>query len=185
MAKKKKKKNRELTEAEMDMTAMIDVTFLLLIFFLCLEFKTLEGKLAANLPKDVGVNTTEAIPVENLDVRIECIDWGEEVLADKRFPYSMGGRFKLVGHKVKWWIGAKSVTTTDELQRKLNEASEKKIINSKGQKEQMPIVIKTAKGVTYGDVTVVIDMARNANFRKITFGGGEGFRKKPPGAKKK
>ncbi|MDF1837417.1 MAG: biopolymer transporter ExbD, partial [Planctomycetota bacterium] len=40
----------------MDMTPMIDVTFLLLIFFMCtLKFKVLEGKLTAYLPKDVGV----------------------------------------------------------------------------------------------------------------------------------
>ena len=45
------------------MTPMIDVTFLLLIFFMCtLKFKILEGKLGAYLPKDVGVQTTEARP---------------------------------------------------------------------------------------------------------------------------
>ena len=177
MAKKKKKKKRELGSAEMDMTPMIDVVFLLLIFFLCMEFKTLEGKLAANLPKDVGVNTTEAKPQENLDVRIECIEWGEEVDADKGYTRAQGGRFELVGHKVKWWIGAKSVTTEEELNTRLHEASKKTTINAQGQKEQMPIVIKTGRGVTYGDVTIVIDFAREAEFKKITFGGGEGFRK--------
>ena len=52
-------------ECELQMTPMIDVVFLLLIFFLCtIKFKTLEGKLAAYLPKDVGVNTFEAEPKE-------------------------------------------------------------------------------------------------------------------------
>jgi len=47
---------------EMDMTPMIDVTFLLLIFFMCtIKFKTLEGKLAAYLPKGEGPS---AAPVE-------------------------------------------------------------------------------------------------------------------------
>ena len=47
--------------ADLEMTPMIDVTFLLLIFFMCtLKFKTLEGKLNAFLPKDVGVNTAPA-----------------------------------------------------------------------------------------------------------------------------
>ncbi|MEL6716433.1 MAG: biopolymer transporter ExbD, partial [Planctomycetota bacterium] len=37
---------------ELEMTPMIDVTFLLLIFFMCtLKFKVLEGKLGAYLPK--------------------------------------------------------------------------------------------------------------------------------------
>ena len=39
---------------------MIDVVFLLLIFFICtMKFKVLEGKLATVLPKDVGVNAGE------------------------------------------------------------------------------------------------------------------------------
>ncbi|MCH7890992.1 MAG: biopolymer transporter ExbD [Gemmatimonadetes bacterium] len=69
MARKKKKK--ELVEAEIDLTPMIDVVFLLLIFFMCtLKFKTLEGKLAAYLPKDVGVNTSEAEPKEKVEIRL-------------------------------------------------------------------------------------------------------------------
>ncbi len=32
-------------EAEMDMTPMIDVVFLLIIFFLCIDFRILEAKL--------------------------------------------------------------------------------------------------------------------------------------------
>lgn len=41
---------------QIDMTPMIDVTFNLLIFFLCtLNFATSEGMLDAYLPKDVGV----------------------------------------------------------------------------------------------------------------------------------
>ena len=50
-------------EIEMQMTPMIDVVFLLLIFFLCtLKFKLLEGKLAAYLPKDLGGNSMPAEP---------------------------------------------------------------------------------------------------------------------------
>ena len=66
--------NRELAEREsrLDMTPMIDVTFLLLIFFMCtLKFKTLDGKLSAYLPKDVGVNTTPAEPKEKIEIRMD------------------------------------------------------------------------------------------------------------------
>ena len=55
---------RELasSEAELEMTPRIDVSFLLLIFFMCtIKFKTLEGKLAAYLPKGEGPS---AAPVE-------------------------------------------------------------------------------------------------------------------------
>ena len=58
-------------ECQLEMTSMIDVVFLLLIFFLCtLKFKTLEGKLAAYLPKDVGVNTSEAEEIEKVEIDI-------------------------------------------------------------------------------------------------------------------
>jgi len=58
-------------KCEMEMTSMIDVTFLLLIFFMCtLKFKTLEGKLAAYLPKDVGVNQSEAEEIEKVEILV-------------------------------------------------------------------------------------------------------------------
>jgi len=42
---------------EIQMTPMIDVTFLLLVFFLCtIKFKLLDGKLCTYLPKDAGVS---------------------------------------------------------------------------------------------------------------------------------
>ncbi|MSR45928.1 MAG: biopolymer transporter ExbD [Planctomycetes bacterium] len=59
-------KNRELAESTfaLDMTPMIDCVFNLLIFFLChINFKLLEGKIPAYLPKDVGAN---ASPIDRL-----------------------------------------------------------------------------------------------------------------------
>ncbi len=41
---------------------MIDVTFLLLIFFMCsIKFKRLDGKLSTYLPREVGVNATDHV----------------------------------------------------------------------------------------------------------------------------
>ena len=55
-------------ELKGDMTPMIDVVFQLLIFFmLSIKFKVLEGKLSAFLPKDVGVNTSPAVPKDKVD----------------------------------------------------------------------------------------------------------------------
>jgi biopolymer transport protein ExbD len=54
------RKKTEIEEVEMDLTPMIDVVFLLLIFFIVtMKFKVLEGKLETELPKDVGVNRSE------------------------------------------------------------------------------------------------------------------------------
>ena len=73
---------KEIAEEEfnMEMTPMIDVTFLLLIFFMCtIKFKTLEGKLAANLPRDVGLNTSDADPIEKVDIVIKVIEAGSRM----------------------------------------------------------------------------------------------------------
>ena len=68
-----KTRNRAAEEVEMQMTPMIDVTFLLLIFFLCsIKFKLLDGKLAAYLPRDVGVNATVVFEpsLEKIDIHL-------------------------------------------------------------------------------------------------------------------
>ncbi len=62
-------------EVRLEMTPMIDVTFLLLVFFLCLiQFKLLEGRLGAYLPNDVGVNTTPSDPLEKVRLSLAVID---------------------------------------------------------------------------------------------------------------
>ncbi len=170
----RKKKPKELAETDMDLTPMIDVVFLLLIFFLCMEFKTLESKLSANLPKDVGVNTTEAVPMEKLDIRIEQVRWGQEV----KDPNGRT-RYNLVGHKVKWYVGPQPFRDKESFYRLLQREAKILQFNDTTQKnEPKPITIKTGLGVTYGDVTWVIDMAKYAGFETITFGGGGGARKK-------
>ncbi|MFT7484945.1 MAG: hypothetical protein ACI9F9_000791 [Candidatus Paceibacteria bacterium] len=61
----------DANDAELDMTPMIDVTFLLLIFFMCtLKFKTLEGRLSAYLPNDVGQNDASTEASEPIDIGI-------------------------------------------------------------------------------------------------------------------
>ena len=68
-----KTRNRATEEVEMQMTPMIDVTFLLLIFFLCsIKFKLLDGKLAAYLPRDEGVNSSVLLepPLEKINIHL-------------------------------------------------------------------------------------------------------------------
>jgi len=67
------RKKAEIEEVEMELTPMIDVVFLLLIFFIVtMKFKVLEGKLATELPKDVGVNAGEVEELlEKVEIKIE------------------------------------------------------------------------------------------------------------------
>ena len=122
------KKERPLADPSMDMTPMIDVVFLLLIFFLCMEFKSLEGKLGANLPREGRWNTA-ARPKETLDLRIVCTDWGREVLDEPNDPK---GRFELLGHKTQVYIGARLVQDRTELELELRRAALVKVIGEAG-----------------------------------------------------
>jgi len=85
----KGRKRGQAAEAdEMNLTPMIDVTFLLLIFFLLgTKFKEPEGKLNAYLPKDKGPppkNIPVIDPVEELTIRVR-------MLPGRRLPvYTLG-----------------------------------------------------------------------------------------------
>jgi hypothetical protein len=107
------KPERFTEDADMEMTPMIDVTFLLLIFFMCtLKFKNLEGKLAAYLPKDLGLSCFETESLEPLEVSIHVRtpgtrlnvdgntwggDFGQRYIFDRDrvVDYSMGPRHGL------------------------------------------------------------------------------------------
>jgi biopolymer transport protein ExbD len=73
----RKSKKRKTEPAEMNLTPMIDVTFLLLIFFLLgTKFKEPEGKLNAYLPKDKGPppkNIAQIDPEEELTIRVRML----------------------------------------------------------------------------------------------------------------
>lgn len=77
----------ELSEekAELQLTPMIDISFLIIIFFMCLPFKTLAGKLQAFLPTDKGIAPTPQEPPNEIKVQIHIVarkevdrPWGPE-----------------------------------------------------------------------------------------------------------
>lgn len=57
-------------EASIDLTPMIDVVFLLLIFFMCMKFKSYEKKLNSELPDDQGLSSSASIPIDQLRIRL-------------------------------------------------------------------------------------------------------------------
>ncbi len=105
-------------QCELQMTPMIDVTFLLLIFFMCtLKFKVLEGAMGAHLPKDVGVSTAPAEPLEKIVVRMDVEEPGTRMRQQRNGelrPYSAedaasGLRFQYGDDRViRYRVGAQS-----------------------------------------------------------------------------
>jgi len=157
-------------EIKMEMTPMIDVTFLLLIFFLLtLRFKTLEGKLAAYLPKDVGVNSSPATEeIEKVEITLTVISPGVKVdPQDASKPYSGRGRFEYSGRRIKYQIGPQStedVAVMKDRLRKLFQAA-------KASGVKRPATIDARPGTTYGDIIPALDSAVEVGFEDITFVG--------------
>ncbi|NJN14192.1 MAG: hypothetical protein HC813_00555 [Planctomycetes bacterium] len=65
-------------KVQLELTPMIDVSFLILIFFMCLPFKTLEGKLLAFLPTDKGIAPIPQEPPNEIMVSVHIMARAEE-----------------------------------------------------------------------------------------------------------
>lgn len=152
--------------AELDMTPMIDVTFLLLIFFMCtLKFKVLEGQLTAYLPKDAGFNEVPVVPLEKIQVQVRLVDAGQKMNAAGTMPYadkSGASRHIFVGRELRYGLGTQSFDSLSQL----NAA-----IHRMNIQDQTPCVLQTHPGVILGDVIPVLDGLTAAGFGDISFGG--------------
>jgi len=156
-------------ELKLEMTPMIDVTFLLLIFFMCtLKFKTLEGKLAAYLPKDVGVNTTQSEPIPKVEITLRVVQAGKKY-NPRGEAYGLwggaeGSRFSYGTDRViQYQIGPRKTTDLAEVQQRL------KTLHKEDPKR--PATIDAQPGIIYADVVKVLDAALDADFQEVTFVG--------------
>jgi hypothetical protein len=175
-------------EVKPDMTPMIDVVFLMIIFFICIDFKVLESKLPAFLPKDKGSQSTVVEPQEQLSVKIHVESKGTEkypegvpagaINKNSGRPY----RFTLENHRVKWEVGPRALTTIEDVKRELERIARDP--NSQvpdpmtGSKKLMSVVIEPYPGTCYEDVAKTTDACRAATFVDINFGGGLGASKR-------
>ncbi len=152
-------------EMKGDMTPMIDVVFQLLIFFmLTIKFKTLEGKLAAYLPKDVGVNTSPAEPKEKVEIKLKVEKEGAKLHPRDDVPWSGTGPYRFGPDRiVKYSIGPKSTTRLEEAAQRLKELY-------KADPEQ-PATIDPYPGTVYADVVLILDEAIKVGYKDISFVG--------------
>ncbi len=166
------------TDAKSDMTAMVDVVFLLIIFFLCIDFKTLEARLPAHLPQEAGSRHMVEPPVEILSVKIVCEEWGSE---QPRYPGRPDSAVRLVGHRVHWMINAKRYSDKTRFLRELERivadpARRVPDPQSPGRTRLMSVVVEPGVGAVFGDVAQAVDLVRAAGFDRVDFGGGRGKR---------
>jgi biopolymer transport protein ExbD len=158
-------------ECKLDMTPMIDVTFLLIIFFMCtLKFKTLEGKLSAFLPKDVGVNTTPAEPKEKIEIRMDVKNPGNKMRPGAGgVAYTAEDETKKLrfifddSRTITYSIGAKKTTDIEEVRKTLQAFFR--------QDPTRPATIDPRAGIITKDVVALLDVALEIGFTDITFVG--------------
>jgi len=152
-------------EQKLEMTPMIDVTFLLLIFFMCtIKFKTLEGKLSAYLPKDVGVNTSEAEPKEKVEISVVLLSEGAKVHPKTGAPWDGSSpRFEYKGRQVEYRVGPQKFADLTKVRQRLE-----KLFQAD---EERPATIDARPGTVYSDVVQVLDATIQAGFTDITFTG--------------
>jgi biopolymer transport protein ExbD len=172
MAKRRKRAAVDLSPLKGDMTPMIDVVFQLLIFFmLTIEFKQLEGKLSAYLPKDVGVNTTQAEPKEKVEIVLRVATEGTKLDPVNNMPWSGEGPFRYGDdRKIDISIGPKTTRDLEEVKRRLKDL--------RLQDPERPATIDPHPGTVYEDVIKVLDVVLLADYTDVTFIGARDVPKK-------
>jgi biopolymer transport protein ExbD len=169
MARKKKK----FEEIKPDMTPMIDVTFLLLIFFIVtLKFKVLEGRLDAALPKDRGTNTSPAEEIDKIDILMFVAEPGTlEKVMDKQNKDTGLRLFK--DRIIRLEVGAKKFRydPIEAFPEELRVFLKAGVANGTYDHADTPVSIDARKGVVYGDVIRVLVVVIEEKFEKVSFAG--------------
>lgn len=173
-------------EAKSDMTPMIDVVFLLIVFFICIDFKVLESKLDAWLPTDRGSSSQAAPPKEQLVVRVHVEEPGTEVYGAGKNAGSLDPgtgrptRFQLKGHSIRLEVGPTACGNFElgksELERVANDPASIIPDEKTGTRKLMACVVEGFPGTRYDDIARTADLCRAAGFEDIHFGGGLGAR---------
>ena len=107
---KKKNADKVKEEVKLELTPMIDVTFLILIFFMCtLKFKTLESKIDSYLPLDKGLSNAPAvIPADDLEIELRVArDQHGKKLEEREVGIRRGGTNTFFGISKGVWVDPK------------------------------------------------------------------------------
>jgi biopolymer transport protein ExbD len=163
----------DLEPATSDMTPMIDVVFLMIVFFVCIDFRVLEAKLPAYLPRDVGGRGDAVEPQEQLIVQVRVTEPGQARTTgpahDGRPP-----RQTLVGHRVEWAVGPRRFVDLDAARQELTRlAADPKLLvpdPSTGGRKRMRVVVEGAQDARYDDIARAADACHSAGFDELTFG---------------
>ncbi|MBI4879671.1 MAG: biopolymer transporter ExbD [Planctomycetes bacterium] len=156
-------------ETRIEMTPMIDVTFLLLVFFLCaIQFKILEGKLQTYLPKDCGVDPSgECSPFERIDLRIERTETRPERDLERIEVFR---DWQWSDDQVALWLQNARVKDLRQLAAEL-QRMRRALPAAAGQEDALRMTIAAGPGTIYEDVIRIVDVVLDAGITDVTFRG--------------
>ncbi|MEQ8762475.1 MAG: biopolymer transporter ExbD [Planctomycetota bacterium] len=149
-------------EVKIELTPMIDVTFLLLVFFLCLiQFKTLDAKLSTVLPKDAGtIHTPAPPPIEKIRVQLRVVGEGGTSArlggTDRRRPV------------LEYRIGQTATRSFEALTARLRELH--------ALDPTLKVVVVPEAEVLHEQVVQVVDTCVLLGLEEITFAGSKKIR---------
>jgi len=148
-----------------DLTPMIDVTFLILIFFmLTIQFRTLDGKLDSRLPKQDGVSAASAPRVERARVVIEVERAGTRLAPAGDAPWAGSGPFRYGADRaLRYTCGPRVVRGLDGVRAYLEA--------ERARDPELELVIDAREGTVYADAVAVLDLAGLAGFEGVALAG--------------
>lgn len=167
----------ELSEekAELQLTPMIDISFLIIIFFMCLPFKTLEGKLQAFLPTDKGINPIPQDPLNEIKVSVHIVARKEVTKqfgpgTDPARPKDEAAVIQNVAMptQVKYRFGDRE---TDELKTVYSWIMEGKQAAEGSENQKVLGEIKAAHKIPHKFVIAVLNKFSAAGLEKVDFFG--------------
>ncbi|MBI4879623.1 MAG: biopolymer transporter ExbD [Planctomycetes bacterium] len=169
-------KEQATAEVKLEMTSMIDVTFLLLIFFMCtIKFKILEGKLQTYLPKDVGVNATPAQEMlQKVDIRIIRTATRDKLDLDDKDTFKKWRDRGWSESEIEIYFQTERIASLKELGRQLKELRKTvpaPVNPGPEDEDDLKMNLEAMAGCIYEDIVHVVDIALDAKFTSITFRG--------------
>lgn len=133
---------RSTERADVAMTPMIDVVFLLLIFFVwTASFHAIEVLLPSQLTASTEAGNTDDLPAEDF----------ERIVV----------RLQMEAGRVRWQLNGQAVSALTRLRDRLAQLA--------AIRAELPVVVDPDLDVAFGDVIDVYDVARDAGLANIQF----------------
>jgi biopolymer transport protein ExbD len=158
-----RRRTQPLPAPRIELTPLIDVTFLILVFFLfTIRFRTLEGRLESHLPREVGQRARQALEPERARVVVRVLEPGTRLDPERDRAWSGAGPWRWGADRVvRYDAGPRSTTRLDDVAAWL--------AGVRTLQPGVEVVVDAREGTTYADVVGVVDTARTLGCASITF----------------